>query len=467
MHPLPVFSPRLGWLAVLALALAGPSGLRADDWPQWLGPKRDGVWRETGILEKFPAEGLKPRWRVPVGGGYAGPAVAEGRVVVTDRILAPGASNPDDPFAKARSAGKERILCLEETSGKVLWQHEYNVTYEVAYPCGPRTTPVIRGERVYTLGAMGDLFCLNLLSGKVIWSKNFPRDYDAPVPIWGFAASPLLDGDRLICMVGGKEGVVMAFDAGTGKKKWGALAGDANEPGYCPPVIYRVGGTRQLIVWHPESVNGLDPETGKHYWSQKFKVRAGLTIPTPRVEGDLLLVSSFYNGSMLVRLAKDKPDVVGVVWKSAARGERPDKTDTLHSIMPTPFIRDGYVYGVCSYGELRCLRLADGKRIWQDLRATGRANQSGTRAATERWANAFLTPNGDRWFLFNEKGDLIIAKLSPDGYEEIGRTHVLEPTGSAAGRKVLWSHPAYASKCIFARNDKEIVCISLAAGQEK
>ncbi len=465
--PFVVFSPRIWRLAVLALAvLADPVGLlRADDWPQWLGPQRDGVWRETGILEKFPREGLPVRWRTPIGGGYAGPAVAEGRVVVTDRLLAPGVKDPADPFGRTNTPGKERILCLDEGSGKLLWKHEYDVTYEISYPCGPRATPVIRNGRVYTLGAMGQLFCLDFQTGQVIWSKNFPRDYEARVPLWGFAAHPLLDGDKLICLVGGKDGIVMAFDAATGQEKWKALSFEspATELGYAPPMIFPVGGTRQLIIWDPESVNGLDPETGKSYWSQKFRLKANLSVPTPRLEGNLLLVTSFYNGAMLLRLAQDRPALEGVVWKSKGRGERPEQTDTLHSIMPTPYIRDGYIYGVCSYGELRCLRLADGKRIWQDLRATGTAGQPADRPATERWANAFLTPNGDRWFLFNEKGDLIIARLSPKGYEEIDRTHILEPTGQAAGRKVLWSHPAYAGKCIFARNDREILCISLAA----
>ncbi len=386
MHRVSVFSPRTWSLAGLALALlTGPGGsLQADDWPQWLGPQRDGVWRETGILDKFPAQGLTARWRTPIGGGYAGPAVAKGRVIVTDRVLAAGARDPGNLFARTNTPGKERILCLEESSGKVLWKHEYDVKYEISYPCGPRATPVIRDGKVYALGAMGDLFCLDFESGKVIWSKNFPRDYGSRVPVWGFAAHPLLDGDKLICLVGGKDGLVMAFEAGTGKEKWKALSleNPANELGYCPPMIYTVGGTRQLIIWHPEAVNGLDPETGKLYWSQPFRLKANLSIPTPQLEGNLLLVSSFYNGSMLLELARDKPELVGVTWKSAGRGETAEKTDNLHSIMPTPYIRAGHIYGVCSYGELRCLSLTDGKRVWQDLRH--RQGQPAGRPQTDR-----------------------------------------------------------------------------------
>ena len=122
---------------------------------------------------------------------------------------------------------------------------------------------------------MGDLFCLDAASGKVVWSKNFLEDYKAPVPLWGFAAHPLLDGDKLICLVGGKGSVVVAFDKNTGKEKWQCLSFEKrrHEMGYCPPMIFEVGGKRQLIIWHPESVNGLDPETGKVYWSQPFGSR--------------------------------------------------------------------------------------------------------------------------------------------------------------------------------------------------
>jgi outer membrane protein assembly factor BamB len=457
--------PALRWHWVCTAVLLFSTAARADDWPQWLGPKRDGVWRETGLLEKFPAKGPKERWRVSIGGGYAGSAVAKGKVYVTDRILADGVRNPDNPFNRMRLAGKERVLCLDNATGKELWKHEYDCRYEIQYPVGPRTTPVVDGGKVYTLGAMGDLLCLDADSGRVIWSKNFPKDYDAPVPIWGFSSSPLLDGDRLICLVGGKGSVVVAFHKDTGKEVWKALDIDRGGIGYSPPMIFEVGGKRQLIMWTPEAVNSLDPEKGTRYWSQKFLSRADLTAPTPRLSGDLLLVSSFYNGSMMLKLDKEKPGAT-VLWKSSVSSEQPGRTKDLHAIIATPFIRDDYIYGVCSYGELRCLKAETGERIWMDLRATGDQKEP-----VERWANAFLVQQGERVWLFNEKGDLIIAKLTPKGYDEISRAHILNPTSQLAGfggsRKVLWSHPAFANKSIYARNDEEIVCVSLAADQQK
>lgn len=440
---------------LLAFALTLPLTLRADDWPQWLGSKRDAVWRETGILDKFPQGGPKVRWRTQIGAGYSGPVVAEDRVYITDRLLAEGAKNPDNPFnAKARVPGKERILCLDDKNGRLIWKHEYDCTYSISYADGPRATPIVHEGRIYALGAMGNLFCLDAEKGTVIWSKDFVADCKAPVPLWGFAASPLLYDDKLICLVGGKDRVVVAFDKNTGAEKWHALSvGKGNQIGYCPPMIYTIGGKRQLIIWHPEAVNGLNPDNGEVYWSQPFPIKANLSISMPRQAGDLLFITSFYNGAMMLKFDGEKPSVV---WRSEVQSEDPKRTDTLNSIMPTPFLRDGYIYGICSYGELRCLRADDGKRIWMSLKATEVPDE------TVRWANAFLIAQGDRFFLPNEKGDLVIARLTPKGYEEIDRAHILAPTDPSPGRLVVWSHPAFAHKSMYARNDKEIVCVSLA-----
>jgi outer membrane protein assembly factor BamB len=412
-----------------------------DDWPQWLGPRRDGVWREDGILETLPAGKAKILWRTPIAGGYAGPAVAGGKVYVTDRL---------------RSEGQERILCIDEATGKVLWTHSYDCKYEIDYPAGPRATPLVHAGKVYTLGAMGNLFCLEAATGKVVWAKDFVRDLGAPVPMWGFAAHPLLDGDRLICLVGGDDQVVVAFNRLTGAVMWKSLSMKSEQIGYAPPMIYHLGGKRQLIIWHPESVNGLNPATGELSWSVPFRLKANLSIPTPRQSGDLLFVTSFYNGPLLLRFDPGRI-TPSEVWRGKGRGELPNLTDKLHSIMPTPVIRDGYIYGVCSYGELRCLRLEDGKRLWQTRQPTC--------ADTEphRWANCFLIEHGNRFFLFNERGELIIARLTPKEYQEIARVKVLEPTSKAMGRPVVWSHPAFANRHMYVRNDQEIVSVDLAA----
>ena len=431
---------------VLLLLLA--AALRADDWPQWLGPQRDGIWRETGILQKFPEGGPRLRWRIPAGGGYSGPAVANGRVYLTDRQLAPTASNPADPFARGLIPGTERVLCLDEKTGKILWEHTYDCPYTISYPAGPRATPLVDDDCVYTLGAEGRLFCFSAADGKILWSKDFKKEFSIPAPMWGFAAHPLVDGSKLICIAGGEGSTAVAFDKKTGRELWRALS--AKEPGYCPPVIFEINGKRQLIVWHPEAVSGLNPETGAVYWSHPWKINHGLAISTPRLSGSRLYLTAFYNGSLMLDLASGQPVTL---WQSKKVSEK--DTSALHSIMSTPFWDGSHIYGVCSYGQLRCLTDDSGERVWETLQAT-------TGKAEGRWANAFLVRQGDRYFISNEKGELILAELSPAGYTEISRARLQEPTLIAAGRPVVWSHPAFANRSIYLRNDKELAVFSLA-----
>ncbi len=442
------------WSVIRSLVLGGlaAGGACADDWPQWLGPQRDAVWRETGIVDTFPAGGPTVRWRMPLGGGYAGPAVAGGRVFVTDRVLPEGTTNPNDPFKQDAVAGKERVLCFNEADGKLLWTYEYACTYTISYPAGPRTTPLVADGKVYTLGAMGRLCCLDAATGKELWAREFTKDLNIHAPLWGFAGHPLLDGPRLICLAGGDGSTVVAFDKDSGKEIWRALS--AKEPGYSAPMIYEAGGRRQLIVWHPESLNSLDPETGKLYWSEPFAVKVGLSVATPRKLGDLLFITAFYNGPVMMKLDASKPAAT-VLWRGTSNSEK--ATDKLHSLMCTPFLEEGYIYSGCSYGQFRCLRADTGERVWESLVPAGAADEK-----NKRWANVFVIKNGNRFFLYNEKGDLIIARLSPRGYEEISRAHLLDPTNRAGGRNVVWSHPAFADRCVFTRNDKELICVSLA-----
>ena len=410
----------------------------ADDWPQWFGPNRDGIYREEGLLEKFPPAGPPVIWRTAIGSGYSGPAVTGGKVFIMDR------------FAHTNSQDVERVLCINEADGKIIWTNQYACRFTLSYPSGPRITPAISGGKVYTLGAMGYLACWDVLTGAKIWSHDLPSEYKSKIPTWGFAGQPLLDGNKLICLAGGENACVIAFNKDTGKEIWRALS--APEPGYSAPVIFEAGGCRQLIVWHPRSLNSLDPETGKVYWSQPYTAKAGMTIATPRKLGNLLLVSSFYNGSMLMRLATNEPKAE-LVWKGSSDSEM--KTDGLHCVMGTPVLEDGYIYGVCSYGQLRCLKLDTAERIWEtNIPVTGKST---------RWGTSFIIKNGSRYFFWNELGDLIIAKLSAAGYEEVSRTHLLEPTNRDAGRMVVWSHPAFADKSIFVRNDKELIRVDLSA----
>ena len=225
-------------------------------------------------------------------------------------------------------------------------------------------------------------------------------------------------------------------------------------------VVYDINGRRQLIIWHPDSINSLNPETGAVNWTQTYGtkrfIKAGLTVPTPRLDKDKLFFTAFYDGPLMLQINSDNQP--RVLWQGKGRGEQPDDTDGLHSIMPTPIIKGGNIYGVCSYGELRCIDEATGKRLW--------ATHKATTGKSVRWGNAFLVEQADRFILFNELGDLIIAKLTPAGYDEIDRANILVPTNTMAqtfkGRTVIWSHPAFANRCVYARNDNEIICVSMA-----
>ena len=241
------------------LVIGACSTSLADDWPQWLGPKRDGVWRETGILEKFPEGGPKVLLANAGGngllrsGGRRRPRLSHRPSLARRRQ-----EFRRTPSARQKVPGNERVLCLDATSGNILWKHEYDCPYEVSYPAGPRTTPVVAGGKVYTLGTMGDLLCLDAENGTVLWSKNFPQDYDARVQLWGFAAHPLLDGDKLICLVGGEESVVVAFHKNTGKEIWQALS--AKGAGYCS--AHDLRRRRQTAAHHLASGIGELPRSG-------------------------------------------------------------------------------------------------------------------------------------------------------------------------------------------------------------
>ncbi|HKW99284.1 MAG TPA: PQQ-binding-like beta-propeller repeat protein [Bryobacteraceae bacterium] len=432
---------RFVWLLFILAA-----GVSAEDWPEWRGKGRLGVWNEAGVIEKFPDTGLRVEWRVPVHSGFSGPAVSNGRIYLTD-------------FSPAsRLKGRERVLCLEEKTGKVLWTREWDADYTglmEIYATGPRATPTVDGDRVYVVGAKGFLQCLDAHTGAVRWQKDYVKDYNAEIPTWGVTSAPLVDGGRLICLVGGaRNAKVVAFDKLTGKEIWRALPSDS-EPGYCQPVIVTSGATRQLIVWHPLAVTSLDPETGKVYWEQPFKIEAGLSVATPVWSAPLLLVSSFYNGSMMLTLNERKPGAE-ILWRGKSKSEI--DTDGLHALVTTPVIAGDYIYGICSYGQLRCLNARTGARVWESLELTKEKT---------RWASGFLVRHGDRFFINNDHGELIIAQLSPDGYHEISRTKLIQPTSNSGNRRELgavnWSHPAYANRHIVARNDTEVIRASLAA----
>ena len=422
------------------------------DWPQWRGVERLAEWSETGIVDKLPDD-LLVRWRMPIRSGYSGPAVADGRVFVTDW--------GEDSESRTLD-GTERAIALDEHTGAVLWTHEWTTSYrmlQVSYAVGPRATPTVDENRVYVVGATGRLFCFEVETGKVIWEKDYVAEYGTNVPVWGIVSAPLVDGERLITVVGGApDALVVAFDKRTGAELWRAIEVEA-EMGYAQPVIYEAGGVRQLIVWHPQALASLNPERGGLYWEQPWEVSMGVTVATPVRSGDYLLVSQFFNGSLMMRLNQDRPAATRL-WQGQSRSELPGETDTLHAMVTTPLIIGDYVYGVDSYGELRGLEARTGERLWMSSEMTAQA----------RWSTAFFVRHGDRYFVNNDEGFLILARFTPAGYVELDRTRLIQPTagsgsrtphGRIAERMVNWSHPAYANGHIVHRNDREIIGASL------
>lgn len=434
-------------IAVVVGIVALPESMSADDWPQWLGPGRDGVWRETGLIERFPDTPLAAKWRVPINLGYAGPAVANGLVYVTDYARESGVTG-NDPGTRRALNGKERVLCFDVETGKPVWEHSYACQYFISYPSGPRVTPTIHEGKVYTLGAEGNLLCLDATKGHVIWSKELKKEYRIDAPLWGFCGAPLVDGQTLICLVGGQGSVAVAFDKDTGNEKWKALS--ATEPGYCPPSIIEAAGTRQLIIWHAQSVNSLNPETGELYWTIPLKPDYGMSIMIPQKHGDFLFASGIGNIGALMKLNQSKPGAE-IVWRG-------NQKLPVYAANTTPIIDDeGILYGVdCRGGQLRAMQLETGTLLWETFAAT-----TGTRRGQH--GTAFIVRNGDRYVIFSETGDLIFAKLTAKAYEEISRMHLIDPTGECFGRDIVWTYPAFANKCVFARNDKELVCVSLEA----
>ena len=418
-------------LVALTLPLTTPLLSAGDDWPQWRGPTRDGVWGEEGLLSSFPSEKLELRWTAPIGQGYSGPTVADGRVFVTDKI--------DEPEET------EQVHCFDADTGKRIWSHAYPCDYAgIGYDAGPRCSVLVHEGRAYSLGAAGDLFCFDAGKGQVLWTHDLQDEYEIDMPIWGIAASPIVEGDLLIVPVSGKDAYLVAFDLKTGEERWKSQSDRGN---YSAPIVVDQAGQRVLVCWSGDRVIGVAPATGKLIWEHPFPAhRMPLGVAAPVLAGDLLFITGFYDGSLLLRLDQQRPRVEEV-WKR--RG------DALHSIISTPLVLDEHVYGVDSYGQLRCLRLKDGERVWEDLSAVPKA----------RWSTIHFIQNGATTWMFNERGELMIARLSPEGFEELSRASLIEPTRGQLNQRdgVCWSHPAFAGKHIFARNDKELVCADLSA----
>ncbi|MDB6036809.1 MAG: hypothetical protein JWM99_650 [Verrucomicrobiales bacterium] len=417
--------------------LSGVLPVQAKDWPQWRGPNRDGAWTESGILDSFPSTGLVPKWQIPVGFGYSSPIIANGKIYLSDLVV-------EKPLVH------ERVLCFNARSGKRLWMTQHDATppdwfFVPDQMRGPGPTPIIQNGRVYTIGMFTKLQCLDARTGAVLWKHDLTTEYQLPPS--SLDASPLIDGNLLIVSIGGKPAAgVVAFDLLTGREVWKALSETAT---WSSPVVISADGTRQLIVWMRQSVTSLNPTNGAVYWREPT-VSGGSpgfsAVSTPVIHGDQLLISG-----LMFQLDQTRP-AAKVLWPDTPSGTRRILSDT-----STPLFKDGFIYSPRSGGLFVCLEAATGRELWQTNSVTD----------LQRGACVHLIPNGSSLFLFTDQGDLIRAELTPAGYRELARTHLIDPTSPLFDKKFVWTAPAFADRNIYVRNDRELRCYSLAARSDR
>ena len=421
---------RRNWLVRLSLLgvfwlLGSTPHLPAEEWPRWGGPRGDNSWQGPKLPAKWPAKGLSRLWKQPIGGGYGGVSVADGRVYVMDYAKPPNEV--------------ERILCFDAATGRPLWRHAYAVKYgKLDYGNGPRGTPTLHDGRVYTLGAVGHACCLDAKSGKPLWNVDFIRDRGAVLSDWGLAASPVLWKETVIFHPGIRpDGCFVALDRRTGKEVWRAGTDPA---GYATPILIDSPSGPQLVGWTPEHILGANPDSGKIHWKIPYHMQYGVSIATPIYREGLVFVSGYWDGSKCIRLGK-RPEEATLLWT---------ENRFLRGLMSQPLYRDGHVYSIDKVYGLTCFELQTGKKLWDDKHQVSPRGQNPQ--ATYVWLG-----DGNRVIILNELGDLILARLSPQGYDEQSRTRIIEPSETSP----LWAHPAYAGNRVYARNETELVCVSL------
>jgi len=372
------------------------------------------------------------------------------RVFLSDYVIATGVVD-DRPGTRTVLTGQERVRAFDAATGKELWTHAYECPLHLSFPNGPRTTPAVEGDLLWSLGAEGHLVCLRVKDGSLVWKKELKKEYQQPeAPFWGYAHHPVIHGDLLYCLPGGEGTTVVALNKNTGAEVWRALT--AKDPGYAPPVVIQRGGRDILLVWHPEALAGLDAATGKVFWSVPVSASYGMSIMAPRVSGDYVFVGGIIKKSLLVKLSPDGLSAE-TEWTGSPKQALSPKNGT-------PLVWDEFLYGCDADGELRFANALTGERLWSsEAPLHGQSPNSGTFFMVRLTAAAPGAPNH---LLANDLGELILARLSPEGYQEVSRAKVLEPTTPGMGRTVVWSHPAFARRCVFLRNDREMICLSLA-----
>ncbi len=408
----------LSTVALICLSL--PATAMSEDWPQFLGPRRDGTSAETGLNLDWKAQPPKVLWKVPLGSGYSSLAV------VGDRL-----------YTTAQQGNRDFVFCLDAKTGKEVWKHDAAATYIDAqrHGAGPRATPTFHQGKLYCLMPMGELLCLNAEDGKPVWQVDTFKETGAQNPAggtfyWGVSMSPLVVGELVIVQPGGRQDTsVVAYHKDTGKRVWG-VGGDP--VGYASPIIITVDGQRMLICPTGQSIMGIDPQ-GKLLWRYEFGNRFNATCATPIWTDNLLLVSAAYGtGGAALELVRN-----GDGWEVKEKWRNKD----LQNLFATSMVHKGHIYGC--HGDigailLRCLDLRTGDIKWSQ-RMPGRVS--------------LLLVEGYLISL-NERGTLQLIEPSPDGYK-------LKAEMPDVLAFKAWAAPALADGRLYLRDEKHVVCVNL------
>lgn len=407
-------------LAGTCLLSPHPAPVCAGDWPQILGPTRNGKAAGESLPERLVADKLKPLWSYRLGSGYAGPVVVGKQVIVFHRV------------------GDEEVVdAVDVATGKQLWRAASPASYRGGVDpnrdAGPRCVPVVWQNSVFAYGAGGDLVCVSLDKGKVLWRRELAADYDAEEGYFGAGSTPILAGGKLLVNVGGKNAGLVALDPATGKTLWQATKENAS---YSSPTLARIDGKEQAIFVTRLNCVAVDPDGGKVTTLFPFG-QTGPTVnaATPLVIGDKLFVTASYNiGAELRQLAADGAKQL---WAS---------DDVLSSQYNTAVEHKGYLYGIhgredVGGAELRCVELAGGKVQW----------------AKSGFGVAHLILAGDRILLVGVSGNLTLIAANPREYEELGR--------HALGVGTTRALPAFSGGKLYLRTSSnsggELLCIPL------
>ena len=391
----------------------------AADWPQLLGPNRNGVTDAKGLAASWPKNGPQFLWKRNVGNGFAGPVVADGKLIVFHRVH-----------------DNEVVEAMDAATGNELWKQEYPTTYrdDFNFDPGPRAVPTIAGGKVYTYGANGTLSCFALAEGKKVWSVECRTEFGASKGFFGLACSPLVDGNAVIVDVGGgRNSGVIAFNKDSGKVLWRAVD---DSPSYSSPVAATLGGKRMVLACTRNYFVGLEAASGKLVFQIEFKppINASVTGALPLVRGSDVFISAAYDlGAQMLNVDDAKPKVI---WQG-------DEQMSLQ--FTTAVLKDGFLYGLHGRHdfpggtELRCVEWQTGKVRWCKPGLTG--------------ANVMLA--GDQLLVLTEGGQLIKADASPDGFKETARAQII---GSG-----VRAYPALADGQFFARDKSRLVCVNLGS----